>query len=111
MSSIDLIRQDKGLTVKELFTRADIAKSTYYQIIDGHKNVSDTVLNKLGRVLNIPALKTLHLIDRLYKSKLNVSDLVLPDTIPGRIRELLYKKHPLFLKDKSEYNGLNKRTQ
>ena len=106
MLSIEIIRKNKALPVVDLIRAAGISKQAYYNAINPEHNVSDTVLNKIGTALHVPSLKQLYLIDRLFISKINISDLEIPESIPGEIRELIYKEHPLFIHNKSKYNRL-----
>lgn len=100
MLSLQIIVHDRGYKIIDIITKANISKQSYYTTVDAKRNVSDSILDKLGKTLNIPEFRTLYLLDRLYQSKIQINDLQLPESIPGRIRELIYKKHPLFINGK-----------
>lgn len=111
MLSIEIIRKNKNLPVTDLIRMAGISKQAYYNAINPEHNISDAVLQKIGSALSVPTINKLYLIDRLYLSEINITDLEIPDSVPGEIRELLYKEHPLFIHNKSKYNRLISQAQ
>jgi len=111
MLSIDLIREDKGLSVSQLLEKAQISKQSYYNATGARLNVTGAVLNKIAAALDVPSLHILHMIDRLYNAGIPIIDLTLPNSVPGSIRELIYKKHPIFSNGTSKYNRLSGKKQ
>ena len=95
MSSVELIREFKNLSISELCRKADISRAAYYLLIRKGKG-SLSVIEKLSKALEVPALSTIVLLDYLHESGAQVKDLTLPEIIPVPIRELIYKQHPIF---------------
>ena len=110
-ASLEILRINAGLTVSELCRRSKIHKQTYYNIISGVLNVSESVLVRIGKSLDMPYLAALHFLDRLYHLNIRINDIIFTESVPHKIQKLIINKHPVFKSKVNSQKNINQEHQ